>query len=98
MDYLTKCGGFDQIGTASPANGGGPVYVFESDGAFAQFDKHGHGTMVAKPAQWDDTFQIRHNLGSAQYHVTPGYDWIKDTGGNPPGFFYSCQELNPTGA
>ena len=82
----TKRGGFDQIGTASPANGGGPVYVFESDGAFAPSST---STATArwspKPAQWDDTFpdSAQSRVG-ASITSRRGYDWIKDTGGNPP--------------
>ena len=93
-------GGFIQVGVTSPNNGGGPVYVFESDGAYAQFNTTtGVGTMQPKPAQWDASFYIRFNgPDDSMYQTQPLYDWVLDKGGNPSVFYYACKPLNPSGA
>lgn len=94
-DFTSHRGGFQQIGTASPNNGGGAVFVFITDGAVLQFGADGTGKPVTVPPAYDSTYQIRYNPGSSSYITQPGYDWIKDTGGNPPSFTYSCYPLTP---
>jgi len=84
-------GGITQIANASPAAGGGPVFIGDFSGGRPTCDDQGHLTFpTTDPSAPANKRNYIRYIGDGRILMSPNFDWVHPDGSDGPSFLFTA--------